>query len=173
MPRPSKLSPSDFPAATMDWPGLLARLRCAVPVEDSAFDQLRLQIVAGTLHMLLDAPPVTGHAFQFSLGPAGIVDLLLTHDDGQFTLVEAKGEVTVREACAGIGQLFAYEVGLRARLAREGIHQPVIRKVLCAALEPGRFALVSDACGLAGIQLVALVSAETVRKLTQEVPDGA
>jgi len=172
MARPSKSTPDDWKPAK-DWTSLLKRLRCAIDSEDSAVDQLRLQLLTETLHLMIGCAPFTRASFEFQLGQYGIVDLLLHHADGGYTLVEAKGPVTVREACAGIGQLFSYEAGLRAMLQQENKEPTYIDKVLCAPLPPSRAKVVGEVCAGASVNLVLLAPAVAVQELAAGVDCGS
>lgn len=146
------MEPHEYLAA-IEADGILSRAECLRNNEASAALQLRLMLIFGHLAKALDVPKITRHRWEVPAGP-GRVDLLLTHCDGSASLVEIKGERSVIEVAAGIGQLLIYEAALRLQWGNAG--PALVRKILCSHVPLQSTASLIHACNEAGVSFVCL-----------------
>lgn len=118
--------------------------------ESAAVLMLELMLMFGDLERAFGLPRIHGHRFEFNV-PGGRIDLLLFHEDGGMSIVEAKSESADREIVRGIGQLCLYAVALPRVLSSR--QQPkYIRRILCAPIAPEECGRLMDACALAGVE---------------------
>jgi len=117
---------------------------------------LKLMLAFGDLAYALQVPRIAGGRFEFPV-QGGRIDLLLFHEDGGVTIVEAKPETEVRMIVGGIGQLCMYTALLPAAL-HEARRPAYIRRVLCAPIVPEKSLDLVAACRLAGVDFVPLPS---------------
>lgn len=163
-----RLTEGDVRLRRANLPEMYAALRAMRNDEASVILMLRLLLIFGNLERAIGGPKITGHRFEFCI-PVGRIDLLLFHDNGVATIVEAKSETaSTRELVAGIGQLFLYSAGLPAALSPQ--QQPKhIRRVLCA---PGLRARdgVEQACDLAEVDCVSLATFSHFQGVVRSTP---
>jgi hypothetical protein len=135
---------------------------CSKNDERSVMMMLKLMLACGDLSTALAVPPITGHRFEFTV-PGGRIDLLLFHIDKSVTIVEAKAENGANTIAAGIGQLCIYAAALPSCIARNG-DVPVIRRVLCAHVQPDKAVNLISACNMAGVKYAFIPSHKTFKK---------
>jgi hypothetical protein len=136
---------------------LARRCNVAQNNEEAAVLQLRLHLAAGRLATVLGVRPIVSCRFEFQLKGLGFADLAIFHANHGVTLVEVKGPVGNREACAGLGQLFMYEAALRRQLVG-GQVPAYVDKILCAPLPPEKAMPTWEACQAAGVRFVHLAT---------------
>jgi len=122
---------------------------------------IELMLLGGSLATAWGLPPVTQWAFEHPVD-GGRIDVVLAHEDGSATLVEAKGDIEACEIARGIGQLHYYAVvfGRPARL------------VLCSSAPVGKAFRAIQACARAGVQYGFLPSYDETRIYTASLRDG-
>lgn len=123
--------------------------------EEAVMEQLRLMAACGDLASVLQCPSITQYAFELSLPGVGRADLVLFHDDGGVTLVEAKGPMDTRSLACGIGQLFVY-AGAIQRMRFGGRVPTSVGMFLVAPVTAEKSEGVRRACELAGIGFLRL-----------------
>lgn len=140
-------------------PTMVARLQNN---EDAAILQLKLHLVAGMLPIVLGVPAIRRARFEFTIG-CGRADLVLFHADGSASLVEAKGDESIRDVVAGIGQLLLYDTQwTRSR-------PKTLRKILCAPVDGEKGAAILPACAAAGVAFVHLAPFAVLRDRLSQV----
>ena len=109
----------------------------------------RVHCLFGHTASMLRTPPVSRYKFEYRVD-AGSIDLVLFHADHSVSLVEFKAGGTVRDAVAGIGQLFYYESAFMASCPRQ--MTPVfVRKHLVSPVRGKVAERVRAACSQAGV----------------------
>lgn len=133
--------------------------------ESSVMWQLRLSATLRHLERVIGCDPV--HAYYFECPVAGMsMDLFLSHTDGSFTIVEAKRGESIRNVCAGIGQLYIYLAAARRELYP---NQALINLTLVSDLPPEETLIVSDACMLAGVKYAYAISFDELHSIVERV----
>lgn len=120
---------------------------------------LKLMLLLGDARRVLKVDRISRYRFEFKVS-TGRVDLILFHNNGGVTIIEAKTEGLPREIAKGIGQLFMYEAAIR-----KDMNVPYINKILIAPMKPENGVELNDACELAGVKFVNLPSYQTMKKI--------
>lgn len=129
--------------------------------EEAMALMLRLMLTFEDLEHAWSLPKVERHRFEFNL-PGARIDLLLFHTDRSVSIVEAKAETDMRSTAAGIGQLCLYAALLPQVLI--GDQSPaLVRRILCAPVEPEKSLNLMRACEMAGVQFAHLPTFATFK----------
>jgi hypothetical protein len=142
---------------------LAVRFIKAENTESLAVLLLEAWLHTGHLERALDLPKVHGSRFEFHV-PGGRIDLLLFHEDGGMTILEAKGWAQPAKIASGIGQLFYYASVLPSVLSAR--QQPkYLRKMLVAPVSPQEAVPLLGACQSAGVDFRPLPTIDQVREI--------
>lgn len=116
--------------------------------------QLKMMLAAGDLRRLLGVGKIDRYRFEFAVQD-GRIDLLLFHEDGGVSIVEAKPETNPVSIAAGIGQLCYYAAVLPEKYS--AAKRPAyINRFLCAPIKPERSLALMAACEMAGVKFIHL-----------------
>ena len=118
--------------------------------EKAVTQVLRLMLLFGDLQRVLKVKPISRYKFEFPVN-SGRIDLLLFHNDGGISIVEAKADRLPREIALGIGQLCMYEAGLRKKM-----RPAYINRILIAPIKSENSLEIMSACELAGVKFIHL-----------------
>lgn len=126
---------------------------------------IKFWLKMGVLHSVLQLPAIARYCFEFALDGSRL-DLVLFHADRSATLIELKGETTVRGIVPGIGQLLVYGIKFRRASSKWApSHRPTGFRLLLAA--PAAFdaeADISEACTEAGCGFFIMPGFESIRE---------
>jgi len=148
---------------------IMSRMVAVRDDESSIMWQLRLHAAMRKLERAIGCDPV--HAYYFECPVAGMsMDLFLSHTDGSFTIVEAKRGDSVRNVCAGIGQLYMYLAAARRELYP---NQALINLTLVSDLPPEDSLIVGDACMMAGVKYAYAISFDELHSIVERVQEEA
>lgn len=121
--------------------------------EDWASLMLRIFALSGSLEPLLGCSKVSRYLCEFGMGQFR-ADLVLWHEDGGVSIVEAKGDGAVTGVVAGFGQVSMYAL---MYLQQCGTRPPAyLRKYVVAPIVPEHMALCTLAALSCNVQFVPL-----------------
>ena len=129
---------------------LYERLQRARNDEEYVTLLLRMFLHFGVLGpSLMSRSPVKRAKFEHPV-EGGKIDLLLLHEDGGATIIEAKADGTSRNVVSGIGQLCFYAAQLAASLPTD-LQPTYVRRWLVAPAAHSHAIAIDRACELAGV----------------------
>jgi len=159
MGRKSKLTDAQWGRLSgLDWHSIANGLLSISNNENAVIQVLRLMLIFGHLHRLLKVRPISRYRFEVTVS-TGRIDLLLFHDDGGVSIVEAKADRAPRDIAPGIGQLFMYEAAVH-----KSMRPAYVNKILIAPIRPEQSVDLTRACELADVQFTILPVFEDMKR---------
>lgn len=110
---------------------------------------MRMHCIFGDIRRMLKTTKISRYRFEYFVG-GGRIDLILFHADGGASLIEVKGNGSVRDVVAGIGQLFLYEA-MFLESNPKTMSPAYINKYLVSPVAGNDAQRVAKACDRAGV----------------------
>lgn len=123
--------------------------------EEGVCQVVAMMLIGEQFHLAADLPAISHYEREFPL-PRGRADFVLFHVDGSVTVIEVKkNNGSDREIFPAIGQVMSYAVQLGY-----GRTATSIRKMVASDYAGAGSELIDDACRMAGVIWLPLVSIE-------------
>ena len=150
--------------------GLVAQLQGAGNDERFVVLTLRLLAETGNLGAMLGGSPIAHVRLEFDVR-IGRIDMLLIHEDGGISVIEAKAVGALAHMAGGIGQILLYSHAL-IELVGPGEPPPYVNGYLAAPVEGhASEKMLAHVCRMGGVRLIALPARSVMRGKEQALYD--
>jgi hypothetical protein len=144
--------------------GIIAYFNNMQSNESSVIVQLKILLITGDFNKLFKCGSISRYRFEYTIDKFRI-DLILFHNDGGISIIEAKSGGFLREVVAGIGQLFAYELYISDKFKEA----KYINKILCSTSDVKESSKLIRICNNAGVKFVQLAEYGVLRQIKKEM----